>query len=247
MNKKFTLIELLVVISTIALLLSILMPSLSIAKEKARGVVCQGNLRGWGQIVTMFTLDNDGKFWDGWRGADEPEGLWPRALEPYYGDKDFRLCPSAKKLSTGNGRGSTNQAWDARSADWVGPEGIDDYGSYGLNGWIPAERDQMTWNGQAYKEDYWAKMDAKGASRIPLFMDAIWWKAYPRNTDLPPSEQDGGNAQDMSLCCIPRHGEEINTVFMDLSIRKVGLKELWKFIHQMSFLIRSSCFRRNKD
>jgi hypothetical protein len=27
--------------------------------------------------------------------------------------------------------------------------------------------------------------------------------------------------------CIPRHNEAINSVFMDLSIRRVGLKELW--------------------
>ncbi|RLC73875.1 MAG: hypothetical protein DRI61_17680, partial [Chloroflexi bacterium] len=58
----FTLIELLVVISIIALLLSILMPSLSKVKEQAKKIVCGSNLRQQGIAFVTYALDNNGKF-----------------------------------------------------------------------------------------------------------------------------------------------------------------------------------------
>ncbi|MBN1555180.1 MAG: type II secretion system protein [Phycisphaerae bacterium] len=55
----FTLIELLVVIAIISLLVSILLPSLTMAKELARRAVCANNLHQWGLIASMYTNDNE--------------------------------------------------------------------------------------------------------------------------------------------------------------------------------------------
>jgi prepilin-type N-terminal cleavage/methylation domain-containing protein/prepilin-type processing-associated H-X9-DG protein len=59
-HKGFTLIELLVVISIIALLLSILMPSLQKVKEQARRIVCGNNLRQMGIANQIYANMEDG-------------------------------------------------------------------------------------------------------------------------------------------------------------------------------------------
>ncbi len=60
-KKGFTLIELLVVISIIALLLSIMMPALNIAREQAKTTVCAVNMRSMGLALRMYEDNNDQK------------------------------------------------------------------------------------------------------------------------------------------------------------------------------------------
>lgn len=57
-KSGFTLIELLVVVAIIALLISILLPSLARARELAKRVVCMSNLKGIGNSCHIYANEN---------------------------------------------------------------------------------------------------------------------------------------------------------------------------------------------
>ena len=90
----FTLIELLVVVSVIAMLLAILLPSLSKVRALANRVVCGSNLNGLAEAWTVYLNDHEGRFYQGiranldyggWKGI---KGWWPRPLNRYVGLND---------------------------------------------------------------------------------------------------------------------------------------------------------------
>ena len=66
--KKFTLIELLVCIAIIGILVSMLMPSLSKARQASMASVCVSNLRQVNLGITLFSDENDeflpGRIWN---------------------------------------------------------------------------------------------------------------------------------------------------------------------------------------
>ncbi|MBL8878073.1 MAG: prepilin-type N-terminal cleavage/methylation domain-containing protein [Phycisphaerales bacterium] len=87
-RSAFTLIELLVVVAIIALLLSILLPSLAGAKKVARRVVCGSNLRQFGIGMRSYSLEEN----DWIVGA--PNGSGFAAFDPTTSQDDYPRKPT---------------------------------------------------------------------------------------------------------------------------------------------------------
>ncbi|MBI9019368.1 MAG: type II secretion system protein [Phycisphaerae bacterium] len=232
-KSGFTLIELLVVISIIALLVSILMPALSKAREAAKGVVCLSNLKQWGLCFGQYSSDNNDRFYRAYQSSSVGHN-WIQATKPYYENTEICFCPVATKVdrtrlgTPGIYRpGGLKQAW--------GPFDDDDQrqgypgmaGSYGINDWVgdPSKGVRV---GSA--DMYWSSPSVKGGSNIPLFLDSVWLGGWPDHADTPPLKENdfsNGNIQ-MHRYCINRHAGKVNSVMLDYSAQKVSLKGLWK-------------------
>ena len=205
----------------------ILMPALQRVRKQAQAVICQTNLKQWGLIFAMYTGDNNGYFFSG-EGRDNGR-WWMDPLHPYYRDSTLFLCPMDTK--------PYNEGGQNPFGAWTTPKG--DSGSYGMNGWIynPQQGKTELW-GHEPIENYWKNTNVMSAGNIPVFMDAMWFEAWPRQADKPPPDEDwlkdkvnqnemSANENEMRRFCINRHVGFVNSVFMDYSVRKAGLKELW--------------------
>ena len=248
MRKKegFTLVELLVVIAIIALLMSMLIPVIGKVKSQAKDVVCQSNLKQWGAVFSMYANDNQNHFMAGWMDKlTKHTDQWPSALRPYYADNgDLRLCPMATKLSSEeNGQGaimplSRHEAWGAfagtpgdESSAWS----AGDYGSYGINAWVCNPLPESTlyegpWKG--LDKSHWRGDNVREAATVPLFADCMWLDAWPVPREGPPPFPDWvfitkNTRNSMRRVCIPRHNVHVNYLFLDYSVDRVDLKQLW--------------------
>ncbi len=235
-GAAFTLIELLVVISIIALLMALLLPSLQRARNQARAVVCQAHLKQWGTILALYTEDNQGRLpgtggdalWF-LRGSSLIEGdpNKPRVYQDINA-KGIACCPMAVRsggygMFAGGGikgtNGSTFEAWEITSP--LPPFRC----SYGFNDRL---LDRRGFNTSAHYRTRRLGTDifslrGRGRANIPTLLDSTFpFNSISSERFRPPMSEFTEHS-----VCINRHNGHINVLFLDWSVRKVGLKELW--------------------
>ena len=214
-KRAFTLIELLVVIAIIAVLMTILMPALNMAKKQARLVVDISNLHQWGLIWKYFTDEHKGYF--------DVDDNWPERVREYYDNEEILFCPEATKTVL-QGERSPFVAWEE-----------DDYmGSYGLNAWVT--KDQITNTTDVFNDTLrWKTPNVAGAAYAPMMAGCSIRGATPHHWDVPPEYDgqawpggSGDDVDEMRRFCMNRHNGYVSGVFLDFHARKIGLKELWE-------------------
>jgi prepilin-type N-terminal cleavage/methylation domain-containing protein len=235
-RRAFTLIELLVVIAIIALLMAILMPALNYVRKQARSSACQSNLRQLCLAMNLYALDHDDLTMP---FSHQPGEYWFHQLAPYLSAKDYKdnpaehiegvmkvtFCPMAKRQDRTESSfyGSAYSSWR-----FMGGEG-----SYGLNLWLLPDD-------PIYAPDFPAgnfyKKYSDAKSSVPLLGDSVWVGSWPFANDTVPDDLTGevgypgyphGEGYFMGRFCVDRHKKATNIGFVDSSVERVYLEELW--------------------
>ena len=95
-NNGFTLIELLVVVAIIALLMGILLPSLSRARRQAKKISCISNMRQMGVALQAYLMENENRLPPSSCYLSDPNRYWLKILTVYTGEKLLLRCASDK-------------------------------------------------------------------------------------------------------------------------------------------------------
>ena len=142
-RRGFTLIELLVVIAIIAVLASILVPSLSMSMERARQALCSSNQRQLGMAANSHSSDTRGKGpaaaeWvmsdsgsgPGWVEWSQRDTVTRGTLFPYMNESlQAYVCPSFQRVFTVNPNVSH----------------LTPYVTYSMNGYFSRESLALQW------------------------------------------------------------------------------------------------------
>lgn len=250
----FTLIELLVVIAIIAMLAAVLLPSLQAARKRARAVVCRTHLRQWSTTLALYLEDHQGRLpcsTDLVPGLSLLRGVHidlrtdPNDQQRRHavGTQGIACCPMATRtketprMAIGNpgqelfeiSDGGTFLAWE------ITVPAPAFRGSYGINRnlFTPGMFSGSSTPGAVS----WSELDVFSLRRrdaIPILLDSANPNSWMVKAHESPPQYELSDAHHIAVVslydsglCINRHDGTRNALFLDWSIRPVGIKEVW--------------------
>ena len=245
------------VISIVVMLVALLLPAVQGARKQAAATVCQARVRQWGILFqTEAAAYQDQPFlyafsthWS--RTVSDDRFDSGRVSGHHVADEMF-LCPMASRLEKDNviecpdlhtGKVSYQYWGTTFTASWsLQPDGsISGVRSYGCNSALQSMGASASLDAREKARNpidaanwLWpATVKGSTCASVPVFFDGIasggLWES---DKDSPPPYED------MSIpkvspenhwwpFCINRHNGGVNYLFLDWSVRKMGLKELW--------------------
>jgi prepilin-type N-terminal cleavage/methylation domain-containing protein/prepilin-type processing-associated H-X9-DG protein len=216
----FTLVEMLVVMAIIAILMAMLLPSISRAKARANQTSCLNNMRQLDLAATMYASDHDEEF----PARRIPTNAWPHKLKPYFVNWQIIACPSDRFGIVGLLADDTNP-----KRSYI-INGFNDYFKVNLS---PAE----------YKTfQQWRYPHGMRVAAITRPTDTILFgekRTASRHVHMDTDQGKRGN--DFEQIEHKRHGEGSNFAFADGSIRFVKKyqelypENLWAVIQEYRY------------
>ncbi len=216
-------------------------------RHRAKEFVCRSNLQQWANVFAMYANDNDGKFPPGWYVGLTCGERWFDCMRSYFDDNnDLLCCPTAvtprnrlvdEMTTIQTGAHGKFSAWGQFIG---GPKGGQargyptslpgSYGSYGINIYVT-----NTPEGSATGRDsawYYKSPNVANAGSVPVLFDSMWIDVFAMTSDEPPTWDgdftEAGHIDGLKTCSIDRHNAAVNILFLDFSVRRTGLKQLWE-------------------